>query len=206
MKIYSVNDPEFKQFGRVLHFDTSSILEAAKAVEMPESGSSYVPTLDLFEKLPIRDEIEAECFGGVSAQMGYCWGHNDTLNALEWHTCSEINVATKDDLILLLGDVRDLEPGARYDSAKVKAFRLKTGEAVEVYATSLHYCPIETAAAGFGCMVGLMKDTNTDLDKPAKDPLLFKKNKWIIAHEDNSELIAKGVFGGIYGENYTLKF
>ena len=31
-------------------------------------------------------------------------GYNDTLNALEWHKCSEINIATT-DLILLVGDL-----------------------------------------------------------------------------------------------------
>ena len=52
--------------------------------------------------------------------------------------------------------------------------------------------------------VSALKGTNTDLDFSAEDKLIFRKNKWIISHEDNAELIKKGVFGGIYGENYTI--
>ena len=108
MKIYEVTDAEFKQFGRVLSLDTAEIVAVGEQQEMPAEGSQYVPTLDAFEKLPIQKVIEDQCFGGVPAQIGYCWGHNDTLNALEWHTCSEINIAVR-DLILLLGDVRDMD-------------------------------------------------------------------------------------------------
>ena len=52
-------------------------------------------------------------------QLGFCWGYNDTMNALEWHTCSEINVAT-DDLILLLGDIRDIEDERYEEAAKIR--------------------------------------------------------------------------------------
>ena len=63
---------------------------------------------------------------------------------------------------------------------------------------------IQTSKDGFGCIVGLLKETSTDLDFVPEDKLVFCKNKWIIAHEDNAELIAQGVFGGIYGENYKI--
>ena len=80
----------------------------------------------------------------------------------------------------------------------------KKGEAVEVYATSLHYCPIQTVPEGFGCIVGLVKGTNLPLEFKPEDKLLFAANKWLLAHEDNTELINEGAFAGIYGENYTL--
>ena len=125
------------------------------------------------------------------------------LNALEWHKCSEINIAVT-DLILLLGDVRDIEDGNRYDSAHVQAFKLLKGEAIEVYSTTLHFCPIETTKNGFGCVVGLMKGTNTELDYTPDDKRLYRKNKWLIAHNDNIALINKGAIGGIYGINYEI--
>lgn len=203
MKIYRVTDKEFLAYGNVLNFDTKEILEEAEKIEMPETGSVYVPTKEEFENLPIMEKAKNEVFGGMPTQLGYCWGCNDTLNALEWHKCSEINIAVT-DIILLVGDVRDVEEGNRYNSEKVKAFKVLKGEAVEMYATTLHYCPIQTSKDGFGCIVGLLKETNTDLDFVPQDKLVFCKNKWIIAHEDNAELIAQGVFGGIYGENYKI--
>ena len=48
--------------------------------------------------------------------------------------------------------------------------------------------------------------TNTDLEAKTADPMLFRKNKWIIAHQDNEGLQARGVVPGITGENYQIKY
>ena len=169
---------------------------------MPQEGSIYVPSEKSFEELDIAKVIQNECFGEIPAQVGYCYGHSNKLNALEWHKCSEINIAVT-DLVLFLGMVQDIEDG-KYNSENIKAFKLKKGEAIEVYATTLHFCPIETDENGFGCVVGLLEGTNVPLDGEPDDKLLFRKNKWLIAHEDNAALIAKGVVPGIYGPNYSL--
>lgn len=203
MKIYSVTDSEFVRFGRVIDIDTAEIVKAGEQLEMPAEGSKYAASVSEFEKLGIMKTIKNDCFGGLDTQLGFCCGHNSSLNALEWHKCSEINIGVT-DLILLLGDIRDIEKDNRFNSENVRAFLLKKGQAIEVYATTLHFCPIEVEKSGFGCVVGLLKGTNTDLAEKADDKLLFRKNKWLIAHEDNTALIEKGVFGGIYGENYTL--
>lgn len=203
MKIYSINDKEFAKYGKVLDLDTKEILGEWEKIEMPAEGSIYKAGLDEFEALPIKKEIENKVFGELDAQIGICYGHSHSLNGLEWHKCSEVNIGLT-DLILLLGDVRDLEDGRRYNSANVEAFLLKKGEAIEVYSTTLHFCPIEASPEGFGCVVGLTKGTNLPLDNEQEDKLLFRKNKWLIAHEDNAALIARGVVSGIYGENYTL--
>ena len=202
MKIYNVTDKEFLPYGRVLNLDTNEILSAAEKFPMPQEGSVYVPSEKTFEELDIAKVIKNECFGEMPTQVGYCYGHSHKLNALEWHKCSEINIAVT-DLVLFLGMVQDIENG-KYNSEKIKAFKLKKGEAIEVYATTLHFCPIETDENGFGCVVGLLEGTNVPLDGDHDDKMLFRKNKWIIAHEDNAELIAKGVVPGIYGPNYSL--
>jgi len=203
MKIYRVTDKEFETFGKVLDIDTKEIIEVAEKTKMPDEGSCYVASYEEFEKLSVMQTIQNEYFGGMPTQLGYCYGHSNMLNALEWHKCSEINVAVT-DLILLLGDVRDIEEGNKYNSDKVKAFKVLKGEAIEVYATTLHFCPIETAKSGFGCVVGLLKGTNTDLDFAPCDKLIFRKNKWIMAHVDNTALLNKGVVGGIYGINHKI--
>lgn len=203
MKIYRVTDKEFLAYGKVLDIDTKDIVEEAQKINMPTEGSKYVASNEKFEKLPIMEILKNEVFGEMPTQLGYCWGYNNTLNALEWHKCSEINIAIT-DLILLVGDIRDIEEGNRYNSDKVKAFKVLKGEAIEMFATTLHYCPIQTSKDGFGCVVGLLKETNTELETVVEDALIFCKNKWIISHEDNAELLEKGVFGGIYGENYTI--
>lgn len=205
IKIYSVNDPEFAKFGRILNgFDTSEIIEVAKQKEMPKENSIYEASTEIFEQLSIAEEIAYKCFGEMPTQIGYCYGHSNFLNGLEWHTSSEINIATT-DLVLILGDKRDLRDN-KLDSSQTTAFFVEKGTIIEVYATTLHFCPCEVSKDGFGCVVGLPKGTNTSLDVENDDKLLFRKNKWLIAHNDNEGLTSKGVNKGISGKNIEIKY
>ena len=205
IEIFDINDKEFETFGRVINgVNTDEIIAAAKKIQNPESGSSYMPSVEAFEGLDIAKTIKNDCFGSMPTQIGYCWGHNNFLNATEWHTSSEINVAVT-PLVLILGHVWDIKDG-NINSKKFKTFYLPSGTVVEVYATSLHFCPCEVSEAGFGCVVALPKGTNTDLETPSGDKLIFRKNKWIIAHEENETLKAKGVASGISGINYEIKY
>lgn len=202
LKIYDVHDAAFRPFGRILDMDTAEIVEVAKTIPMPAEGSVYVPAEEKFAALAISEEICDNCFGQMPTQMGYCYGHSNFLNAVEWHTSSEINVAVT-PLILLLGRVQDIE-NRTLPSDKMTAFYVPAGTAIEVYATTLHFCPCEVQKEGFGCVVALPTGTNTDLAKPAKDKLLFRTNKWLLTHVDNAAHIAKGVVAGVTGENYEI--
>ncbi len=205
LKMYDVTSPEFAPFGRVVEgMDISEITAEAKKIANPESGSSYLPAVDAFEKLSIAGEIKTKLFGEGKIQVGYCWGYNKFLNATEWHTASEINIAIT-PLVLILGHVWDIKDG-EMESSAFKAFYVPAGTVLEVYATSLHYCPCEVEESGFGCVVALPQGTNTPLDGEYDNTFLFRKNKWIIAHVDNEELINKGVHGGIKGTNFEIKY
>ena len=176
---YDVNDAEFASFGKVIkNLDASEITEAANKLQRPESGSAYMASVPEFEALDIAKQIEDEYFGTLPAQLGYCHGHSNFLNATEWHACSEINIAIT-PLVLILGHVWDIKDG-KIDSSKFTAFYLPAGTVVEVYATTLHFCPCEVQEEGFGCVVGLTAGTNTDLEKEVQNKMLFRKNKWII--------------------------
>ena len=205
IKLYSVNSEEFKTFGRVITgLDTSEIIKAAEKISRPAEGSAYTPSEESFEKLSIAKEIENKFFGTLPTQIGYCHGHNSLLNAAEWHMSSEINIAVT-PLVLILGHIWDIE-NEKTDSSKFKAFYLPAGTVAEVYSTTLHFCPCEVEKGGFGCVVGLPLGTNTSLEAEALDPLLFRKNKWLIAHNDNKALISRGVFSGIWGENFKINY
>ncbi len=205
IEFFSVDDAEFEPFGRVIKgINADEIIEVAGGIKNPEAASSYVASLPEFESLNIAKEIQNELFGSLPAQVGYCWGHNSLMNATEWHTCSEINIAVT-DLVLILGQVWDIKKDT-IDSSKFKAFFVPKGSVIEVYATSLHFCPCEVDEGGFGCVVALSKGTNTDLEIKPTDKRLFRKNKWIIAHEDNKPLIERGVVSGITGVNYQIKY
>lgn len=203
LRLYDVTDEAFAPYGRVLSMDVGDITTEASKMGMPESGSVYLPSVAAFEALAIADEIRETVFGTLDTQLGYCYGYCDMLGATEWHCSSELNIAVT-PLVLILGLRSDIKDG-KMNSADMKAFYLPAGTVVEVYATTTHFCPCQTEAQGFGCVVGLPKGTNTPLASGGNDPLLFRRNKWLLAHEDNAAIIERGAVAGIYGENYQIK-
>lgn len=199
-----VTDESFKKYGKVLSgFDFSELLKEMNATPVPEDVI-YVPSEDRLEALDVAKELENRMYGGLPIQIGYCNGHNKTLNALEYHRCSEVDVAVE-DIILLLGCQQDIEDDFTYDTSRVEAFYVPEGTAVELYATTLHYAPCGVDGNGFRCVIVLPKDTNTEItfstSGKGEDKLMTAKNKWLIAHEDAK---IEGAFNGLKGENITL--
>ncbi len=204
-EIFSVDSEKFASFGKVIKtINANELIETAKKIPLPAEGSSYQASVEEFEALPVAKEIENELYGTLPTQIGYCWGHSNFLNATEWHTTSEVNIAIT-PLVLFLGHVWDVVDG-KIDSSKFTAFYVPQGTVIEVFATTLHFCPCEVSSDGFGCIVALPKGTNTDLETRPDDKKIFRQNKWIIAHEDNQALLNRGVLSGITGENYELKY
>lgn len=209
MKIYSVNDPEFKPYGRVvtgLEAAKAEILQALATTPLPEA-TDYVAEEPVLQELPAMVEVSEHLFGGMPVQLGWCNGHNTKLNCLEYHRDSEFNLGTE-DFILLLAKLDEVENG-KLDTAKVKAFHVPAGVLVEVYATTLHYAPCHTnAAKGFRVMVALPKGTNTAMPAGFKtsggdDEKLWACNKWLLAHPDSTEA-AQGAYIGLTGENIDI--
>ena len=207
MKIYSITDPEFAPYGKVLEgYDTAELVEAMKAIPMPETGTAYEPGIASLEACAIYSDFFFRGFGGMPVQLGMCWGYNTKLNCLEYHRDSEINVGTE-DFVLLLAKQSEITDGV-LDTSLVKAFRVPAGLPVEVYATTLHYAPCHVdAAKGFRTAVVLPRGTNTYapvIANPAfEDKLMTARNKWLLAHPDSSEA-KNGAYVGLKGENIDI--
>ena len=207
MKIYSVFDPEFRPYGRVLTgYDTKALTEALEKHTPLPDGVEYVPTESALEELPVMAEIRDNVYGGMPVQLGWCNGHNTKLNCLEYHRDSEINLGSR-DFILLLGLESDIVDGV-LDTATVKAFLVPAGTMVEVFATALHYAPCEAAkGAGFRVMVALPRGTNTEkpvlTPKTEEDTWLTARNKWLLAHPESAEA-AGGAHIGLRGINIDI--
>jgi hypothetical protein len=151
---------------------------------------------------PAEKKLQEELCGQLDEQIGLCLGHSNQLNALEWHTCNEFNIAVR-ELVLLLAKRSDMDENNRLDANKIKAFYLAQGEMVEVFSDTLHFCPCEVTKNGFSCIVGLQRGTNHPLED-RKQGLLWAKNKWLLAHEANTSLVQRGGYPGIYGENWVI--
>ena len=205
MTIYKVTDAEFAPYGKVLEdYDLKEIIRKMDETPLPADGTVYVPSDKDLEALPIAEEFRNKGYGGLPIQIGYCNGNNHKLNALEYHRSSEIDIAAT-DMILLLGRQQDIEADDTYDTAKVEAFLVPAGTAVEVYATTLHYAPCNVAEGGFRSIVVLPEGTNTEIDFPlastGEDRLMTAKNKWLIAH---AEAEIEGAVVGLKGENLSV--
>ena len=191
MKIESVFDPAFQQYGQVLTgYDLNDLLTTLDAVTPLPDGVDYVPEQGELQVLPVRQEISDRAYGGMDVQLGWCNGHNTKLNCLEYHRDSELNVGTQ-DFILLVAKREEMAEG-RLDTSKVRAFRCPAGVMVEVYGTTLHYAPCHVdPVKGFKVVIVLPRGTN--LVKPAinganpEDETLWARNKWLLAHAESSE-------------------
>ena len=212
MKVLSCFDEEFKEYGRVVdNVDFTELVEAMKKTPCPDDVV-YEPGIAELEALPVAKKISSVVYGEMPVQVGYCNGHNCMLNALEYHRDSEINVAAT-DAVLMLGLLKDVEKDFTYDTAKVKAFKVPAGTAVEVYATTMHYAPCGVDGAGFQVSIILPKGTNyplkaahaklnADGSAPNEDALITATNKWLIGHKEGG--LDAGSFLGLKGKNLNL--
>ncbi|WP_296827711.1 DUF4867 family protein [uncultured Megasphaera sp.] len=202
-----VTDKEFAVYGRVLDVDIKEFAEVMNSVPVVSEGTMYEPSVGAFEALPLAKTLEEESFGFLPIEFGHCSGHNDTLNALEYHRSSEIDIAAT-DLILLVGRQQDIDLSSyTYDTARVEAFFVPAGTAVELYATTLHFAPCSVDGKEFRCGVVLPKGTNEALPHKVgghgENALLFAVNKWLIAHEE-SGLQKDHAWIGLVGENIKI--
>jgi hypothetical protein len=206
MRIQQVTDQAFRRYGRILEgYDFKELTEKLLQTPCPADSTVYVPSDAALEACVVYQDLTDRTYGGLPIQIGYCNGNNKKLNALEYHRSSEINLPVGNGMILLLGKREDVEPDDTYDTAKVEAFYVPAGVAIEVFATTLHYAPCTSEEGGFRCLVVLPKDTNTELAAGpytvGEERLLTAKNKWLIAH---AEAGIEGAFCGLKGENITL--
>lgn len=211
MKVLSVSDPAFKKYGRIVtNVDFAGLVEAMKKTPVPE-GVVYEPSVPDLETLPVMQELSNVVYGEMPVQIGYCNGHNTKLNAVEYHRDSEINVAAT-DAVLILGMLQDVEADHTYDTAKMEAFLVPAGTAVEVYATTLHYAPCSVEGKGFQVAIVLPRGTNYPLKTAHpraagtttdnEDCLITAVNKWLIGHAEGG--LDQGSFLGLKGKNLDI--
>ncbi len=188
MKIYDITDPRFLRYGSIVQgYDFSDVIRLLKEIPIPEDVE-YVASLPELEELPLFEQFEQGFYHGIPVELGYCMGHNQKLNALEYHVGSEVNIAAT-DYIVLIGSKQDMDEDYRYDTKNIEAFYVHEGMAVEFYDTTLHYCACNVTEEGYAHATFLPKGTNLPLDEgfvadTEEDRLLTARNKWMLVHED----------------------
>lgn len=101
MKIYDITDPTFDKYGAIVRgYDFSELLEKMRQKPIPEAVE-YVASDPVLEALPVFSRFSQGFYGGMPVELGYCMGHNQKLNALEYHRSSEVNVSVTDYIVFL---------------------------------------------------------------------------------------------------------
>ena len=209
LQIKSIFDEAFLRYGKILgQYDFSKCTEIMKNKDIPDSGNVYVACDDDLMSTSIVRELTNNFYGNMPIQIGYCNGNNSTLNALEYHKASEIDVAVT-DLVLILADIRDIKDN-KLPSISTDIFYVPAGTAVELYGTTLHFAPCKVSDKGFKSIIVLPAGTNQPLASiPSplceEDKLLWMQNKWLIAHVESIPA-SKGAYVGITGENIEIKY
>lgn len=206
--VRDVHDVSFVTYGKIISgYDFSGLLDyMEKETCVPDQGNVYKASVPGLEQFPVKEELENGFYGEMPIEIGYCNGQNSTLNGLEYHIGSEINVAVT-DMVLMLGRLQDVA-NDKYNAEDVEVFFVKKGTALQLYETTLHFSPCKTGPKGFKCIVILPRGTNEPLknDKAVYgDKFLFARNKWLLAHPERKPLMEKGAWPGITGENIEFK-
>ncbi|WP_413783517.1 DUF4867 family protein [Peribacillus muralis] len=208
ISFFHIEDRTFTPYGNIVTgYDFQELQKYMKEMEIPQDQNIYTPSVAEMENTTVKERIQTAFYGEMPIQIGYCNGPNSTLNGLEYHKGSEINIAVT-DLVLLLGKVQDIHDNS-YDSTNIEAFFIPKGTAIELYSTTLHFAPCKVNAEGFKTIVILPAGTNEplkqDMEKTTQeDKLLFMKNKWLLAHPERKQLISKGAYAGIKGDNISI--
>ena len=207
LPLFGVEDEAFAPYGRVLGSADAALSAALAETELPAEGNLYHASEASLEALPLMARLRRLAFGEMEIQAGFCNGRGFTLNALEYHKCSEVNYSTT-GLVLLLALPADLE-GDSLDAGRIKGFYLPPETLVEIYPRTLHFAPCRVRETGFNCLVVLEKGVNAPLERvdPAaagEEKLLWMRGKWLLCHPDSPQA-QKGAFVGIRGENLRLE-
>ncbi|PWW42062.1 MULTISPECIES: DUF4867 family protein [Paenibacillus] len=208
LSFYHVQDTAFLEYGNIIEgFSFDEVLPYMNNLQIPQDQNEYVASVPEMELSAIKTQLESSFYGEIPVQIGYCNGANSTLNGLEYHKSSEINVAVT-DMVLILGKVQDIKNNT-YDSAQAVAFYVPQGTAIELYGTTLHFGPCKVEEEGFKTVVILPAGTNEPLNLTCEkhrveDRLLFMKNKWLLVHPEREVLVRRGAHVGIEGENIRI--
>lgn len=207
--ILPVTDPEFATYGTVHpHIRVPNMRSYAyEKREMPEF-ELYEPCNEELMEMEEAHFFKQYAFGETACQVGFYTGFCGTLNALEYHKCSEVLVEFE-PAVLIVGHIWDIKD-LKLDSSCLKLFFVPKDTCVELYATTLHFAPCMATTAGVRQIVCQSAGTNTDamhldqMTEEGENPMLYQKNKWVLIHPEAKAAFSPNAVQGITGENISV--
>ncbi len=200
----AIDDISFHRYGRqISDINVDESIRIVSSLSLPQEGNEYTPSFARLEDTQEYLSIKEYVFGDVDIQAGFCNGWNNRLNALEFHKSSEVIIAVS-SFVLILGVPEYMQEDNTYDTAHVECFLVPQGAAVELYPRVLHFAPCKIHDDGFRSIIILPRGTNTVLSDSLVASYLFRKNKWLLVHEDAHWLCNQGAAPLLRGENIEI--
>ncbi|MEN6524300.1 MAG: DUF4867 family protein [Anaerolineaceae bacterium] len=210
--ILPVTDPSFTRYGRVLtNGKADEAIKAARKLWVLKDGFAAATSVPEFEAdKDLQTTIANRIYGEMPVEVGWVYGRNNTLNALEFHQGSEVHISLE-DTIFLVAHYEEIEwrPDPYLDTNKVKAYFAPKGSVTELYTWGLHFVPINASAeTGFCDIFTLPRGTGNPLTllKPNTPDgrILIARNQWLFCHPEAKGMVADGNFPGLYGPNVVI--
>ncbi|NCC63272.1 MAG: DUF4867 family protein [Spirochaetia bacterium] len=210
--ILSAKSSRFKKYGRIVESVVVDEL-LQKAHELitltDEEKTYYIPSIKELEEMEQGKNLSL-FFGGMDIEIGSCYGKNEKINGAEYHKSPELFIAVT-DCLQFLSPYDELDDFAQLNSCKAEVFYFPKGSVALIEPNVLHLAPCSVHKSGFISLIVLPQGTNLPLDAEdlarksnSDDPelrLLYKKNKYMLAHQSRTHLINDGVLDGLKGEN-----
>ncbi len=210
-EIRTLHDESFHQYGRVLSVKADSWLMdyLESKADFPDKGNVYVASSEEMEKSTFKGWVEDYIYGGLKCQIGYCNGLISHINGYEFHQCSEVFIAGRDCILALILPHRPLWDSEPYRIEEGHLFFVPKGRVLELYPMTGHFSPIRVHEEGYRTVIILQKGTNEAIEnhKLGSDhkDLAFAKNKWLYVHEDRMDLVEKGAYLHVLGDNSPIQ-
>jgi hypothetical protein len=216
--IYAIEDGVFNNYGRILKVDLNESMMKfmEQDADFPEAGNCYIASQKELEIYPLKKWVEDNVYGQVETQVGYCNGNNSQVHGFEFHQCSEVFIAVTDCILALIEPHRPLWK-KEYNIDDAHLFYIPKGTMIELYPMVGHFSPLRVHAEGFRSIIILSKGTNAPLphrntqvkydemmETEAKQEA-FALNKWLYVHEDRMDLVDKGAYLYVIGDNSPIK-
>ncbi len=210
--ILPVTDPSFARYGRVLSDVKAdlAVSEARKKWVLADGFAAATSVPEFEADADLQRTIADRIYGEMPVEVGWVYGRNDTLNALEFHQGSEVHIPLE-DTVFLVAHYEEIEwrPEPHLDTNKVRAYFAPRGTVTELYTWGLHFVPINASAkAGFCDIFTLPRNTGNPLSKPKPNTpdgrVLIAKNQWLFCHPEAKGMVEDGHFPGLYGPNVKI--
>ena len=69
LPLYSVTDPEFKRYGRILAGETAELAKALDTCAIPAEGNCYQASVPVLEKVALMQDMKRVVFGDMPIEV-----------------------------------------------------------------------------------------------------------------------------------------